>query len=153
MEVCVEEDEIDVTFQVLEALQEQWLTLLLCLSTFNLKNETQKHWWYGLQKTWLLIELWLKWIANRVLVVSGHEMLTVRHPVSFYVNCPTTEVSNSVFRGSKQQFHPQRVHICSNTRDQSEHHNPKSQAKTVNSSQPPKDVSGVCICAMQRETA
>lgn len=43
MEVCVEEDEIDVTFQVLQALQEQWLTLLLCLSTFNLKNETQKH--------------------------------------------------------------------------------------------------------------
>lgn len=37
MEVCVEEDEIDVTLQVLEALQEQRLALLLCLSTFNLK--------------------------------------------------------------------------------------------------------------------
>lgn len=37
MEVCVEEDEIDVTLQVLEALQEQRLALLLRLSDFNLK--------------------------------------------------------------------------------------------------------------------
>lgn len=39
MEVCVEEDEIDVTLQILEALQEQRLALLLRLSAFNLKNQ------------------------------------------------------------------------------------------------------------------
>lgn len=39
MEVCVEEDEIDVTLQILEALQEQRLALLLRLSTFNLKKQ------------------------------------------------------------------------------------------------------------------
>lgn len=44
MEVCVEEDEIDVTLQILEALQEQRLALLLRLSAFNLKKKpTQKH--------------------------------------------------------------------------------------------------------------
>lgn len=37
MKICVEEDEIDVTLQVLEALQEQRLAFLLRLSTFNLK--------------------------------------------------------------------------------------------------------------------
>lgn len=39
MEVCVEEDEIDVTLQILEALQEQRLALLLRLSAFNLKKQ------------------------------------------------------------------------------------------------------------------
>lgn len=39
MEVCVEEDKVDVTLQILEALQEQRLTRLLRLRTFNLKKK------------------------------------------------------------------------------------------------------------------
>lgn len=54
MEVCVEEDEIDVTLQILEALQEQRLALLLRLSAFNLKKQHKNIYeCTGGKKSWL----------------------------------------------------------------------------------------------------
>ncbi len=39
MQVCVEENEVNVALQVLQAPEQQLLTLLLCLSTFDLRKE------------------------------------------------------------------------------------------------------------------
>lgn len=41
MQVCVEEDEVNVALQVLQAFQEKLLTLLLCLTTFDLKEKKE----------------------------------------------------------------------------------------------------------------
>lgn len=42
MQVCVEEDEVNVALQVLQAPQQQLLTLLLRLTTFDLRKEVNK---------------------------------------------------------------------------------------------------------------
>lgn len=42
MQVCVEEDEVNVALQVLQAPQQQLLALLLRLTTFDLRAEVNK---------------------------------------------------------------------------------------------------------------
>lgn len=42
MQVCVEEDEVNVALQVLQAPKQQLLTLLLRLTTFDLRKEKKK---------------------------------------------------------------------------------------------------------------
>lgn len=42
MQVCVEEDEVNVALQVLQAPKQQLLTLLLRLTTFDLRKERRK---------------------------------------------------------------------------------------------------------------
>lgn len=42
MQICVEEDEVNVAFQALQAPQQQLLTILLCLTTFDLRKQVNK---------------------------------------------------------------------------------------------------------------